>query len=132
MRISIKLLIILFWIFPAVAFAANVPLPDQKQEERAQTLFTEFRCMVCQGQNIADSNAEVAADMRASIRQQIVSGLSDEKIKAEMAARYGDAILMKPPFKAGTLFLWLGPWLILLAGGIGAFFYFRGAGQKKL
>lgn len=132
MQNKVKLLILLFWAFPAFAFVADVPLPDARQEQRAQILFGEIRCMVCQSQTIADSNAEVAGDMRRNIRQQITAGISDEQIKSELAEHYGDMVLMKPPFKADTLLLWLGPWLILLAGGAGAFFYFRGAGQKKL
>lgn len=132
MQNKINFLIVLLWIFPAFAYVADVPLADTRQEQRAQMLFSEIRCMVCQSQTIADSNAEVAGDMRRSIRQKIKSGVSDEEIKVELAERYGDMVLMKPPFKAGTLLLWLGPWLILLMGGAGAFFYFCGAGQKKL
>lgn len=128
---KLSLLITLFWVFPALAFMADTPLPDARQEQRAQALFKDIRCMVCEGQTIADSNAEVAGDMRRSIREQIASDLSEEKIKSDLSGHYGDMILMKPPFKASTILLWLGPWLILLVGGVGAFFYFRGANLKK-
>lgn len=116
-------------IFPA--FAADVPLPDVVQETRARALFGEIRCMVCQSETIADSNAEVAADMRAGVRQQIASGASDEQIKLGLAARYGNGILMKPPLKNNTLLLWFGPWLVLFFGAIGAYFYFCGTKPQK-
>ena len=128
---SVGMAIVFLWIFPLFAFAADVPLPDSGQERRAQELFKEIRCMVCQGQAISDSNAEVAGDIRRNIRQQITSGMSEEKIKSELAQRYGDVILMNPPFKTSTVLLWLGPWVVLLIGGGAAFFYFHGAKPKK-
>ena len=117
------------WIL-LVAFplcAADVPLADKAHEKRAQNLFREIRCMVCAGESVADSHAAVAGDMRANIRKQIEQGVSDEAIKMDLADKYGDVILMDPPFKRGTVLLWLGPWLILGLGMVGAFFYFRKA-----
>jgi cytochrome c-type biogenesis protein CcmH len=128
---KLSLIFIVFWVSPALAFMADTQLLDAGKEQRAQALFKEIRCMVCEGQTIADSNAGVAGDMRRSIREQITSNLSDEEIKSDLAERYGDMVLMKPPFKPATALLWFGPWLILLAGGIAAYFYFRGNKPEK-
>ncbi len=115
----------LLLVFPAFAFTVDVPVSDPVLEARAQSLFHEIRCMVCQGQAIADSNASVASDMRADIRKQIVAGVSDDNIKAGLAAQYGDVILMKPPLKNSTVLLWFGPWLVLFLGMVATYFYFR-------
>jgi cytochrome c-type biogenesis protein CcmH len=117
--------LVLFCSFPL--YAADVPLADMTQEKRAQSLFREIRCMVCASETIADSHVEVASDMRMNIRSKIEVGVSDEAIKQNLADKYGDVILMKPPFKSGTALLWFGPWIILLLGMVGAYFYFRGA-----
>ena len=125
----INFIVLLLVIFPTLA--ADIPLPDREQETRARKLFGEIRCMVCQSETIADSKAEIAEDMRANVRQQIASGVSDEQIKSGLAARYGNVILMKPPLKNNTLLLWFGPWLVLSFGAIGAYFYFRSAKPQK-
>lgn len=95
------------------------------QEARAQALFRELRCLVCQSQSLADSGAPLAADMRAVIRERIAQGESDEAIRAYLVSRYGDAILMNPPLDEGTALLWAGPALILLIGGLLAARHFR-------
>ena len=93
------------------------PLADAGLEARAKSLQRELRCLVCQGQSIDESNSALAADLRRLIRQQIQAGQSDEDIKNFLVARYGAFVLMKPPVRQDTFFLWFGPGLLVLAGG---------------
>jgi len=88
--------------------------PDE--EARYQTLTEELRCLVCQNQNLADSNAELAQDLRKQIYQMIEQGRSNQEITAYMVQRYGDFVLYRPPLRSTTLLLWLGPFAILLLG----------------
>jgi len=123
--------------FPAVAWAqaAEVAKPDPLVEERLKGLAEELRCLVCQNQTIADSNAPLALDLRNQIRAQVAAGRSDDQIRAYMVERYGDFVLYRPPFKATTAVLWLGP-LLLIVVGAGAFFTIvrkrRGAAGEPL
>ena len=95
--------------------APDRPLADPAQEARAQVLFEDIRCVVCQHEAIADSPAGVAGDMRAWVREQVAAGRTDQQIRDELVRRYGDYVLFTPPFRAETLLLWLVPFLI--AGG---------------
>jgi cytochrome c-type biogenesis protein CcmH len=108
------------WSIAAFGQAAEVAHPDARVEERLRTLAEELRCLVCQNQTIADSNAPLALDLRNQIRGQIAAGASDAQIREYMVDRYGDFVLYRPPLKATTLLLWGGPFL-LLAIGIGVF-----------
>ena len=102
------------------------PMPnDPVANKRAVHLAEELRCLVCQNQTIADSNAELAADLRGQIRDQIAQGKTDAQIVDFMVERYGDFVLYRPPVKGTTLFLWFGPLALLLAGGCGLFVYLR-------
>ena len=93
------------------------PLADDPvAEKRLVKLSEELRCLVCQNQNIADSNAELAQDLRREIRGMIRAGKSDQEIVDFMVARYGDFVLYRPPLKATTVILWAGPLLLLLIG----------------
>jgi cytochrome c-type biogenesis protein CcmH len=83
-------------------------LKDPALEARAREIGRALRCVVCQNQAIDDSNAEVAHDMRRAVRERLAAGDSDDAVFAFMVARYGDYVLLKPPFKSGTLLLWLG------------------------
>jgi len=93
-----------------------VPLTDPVLEARAKALQRELRCLVCQGQSIDESNAPLAADLRRLIRQQIQGGQSDNDIKSFLVARYGAFVLMKPPVRDDTFFLWFGPAMLILIG----------------
>jgi cytochrome c-type biogenesis protein CcmH len=93
------------------------PLADSGLEARAKSLQRELRCLVCQGQSIDESNSALAADLRRLIRQQIQAGQSDDDIKNFLVARYGAFVLMKPPVRQDTFFLWFGPGLLVLVGG---------------
>lgn len=99
------------------AAAPDQPLASPAQEARAQALFKDVRCVVCQHESIADSPAGIAADMRGLVREEIASGADDEAIRADLVRRWGDYILFRPPVKAATWLLWFGPLtLVLLAG----------------
>jgi cytochrome c-type biogenesis protein CcmH len=89
---------------------------DPQREARYRHLIHELRCLVCQNQNLADSNADLAQDLRQEIYEMIQGGSSDEQIVDFMVARYGDFVLYRPPLKPSTLLLWAGPFLLLAAG----------------
>ncbi|HET8611184.1 MAG TPA: cytochrome c-type biogenesis protein [Sphingomonas sp.] len=96
---------------------AYTQLPDPKQEARAEALMQTIRCVVCQGQSIADSNADLAGDMRAIVRQRIAAGEKPEAIRQWMIQRYGAWVSYKPPLEPITWPLWIAPLLLLLLGG---------------
>jgi cytochrome c-type biogenesis protein CcmH len=101
------------------------PLPDPAMEAEARAFMRDIRCVVCQSQSIDESDAEIAAQLRNVIREQMAAGKSPDEIRAFLVARYGDFVLMKPPFKASTAVLWGGPF-ILVAIGIGVILLQRG------
>ena len=105
---TIKLSLILF-LFQGYAVA---------EDPRAIELFKEVRCLVCQGQTIHESNAELAEDLKKLIREKISQGETDQQIKAYLVERYGDWILMTPPFNSLTYILWSLPFLIMIIGAI--------------
>ena len=100
------------------AHYANRQLADPGKEEAAQRLMVTLRCLVCQGQSIADSNAEMAGDMRALVRQRIEAGESPGAVRQWLIERYGDYVTYDPPFGAATAALWLAPLMLLLVGGV--------------
>ena len=114
------LLLVIALALPGFAFAqaAEVARPDATVEARLKHLAEELRCLVCQNQTIADSNAPLALDLRNQIRQQIAAGRSDEQIRAYMVERYGEFVLYRPPFTATTALLWLGPALLIVIGAV--------------
>ena len=91
---------------------------DPVKAARAVKLAEKLRCLVCQNQSIADSNAELANDLRGQIREQIAAGKSDDEIVSYMVNRYGDFVLYQPPFKMTTVLLWAGPALLLVGGAL--------------
>lgn len=97
--------------------APDQPLPDAGQEARARALFADVRCVVCQHESIADSPAGMAADMRRLVREEVAAGRTDEQVRRGLVDRYGDYILFQPPFRLGTLLLWLGPFALILGAG---------------
>jgi cytochrome c-type biogenesis protein CcmH len=104
---------------PRVAFAVTPDemLADPKLEARAEALSAQLRCMVCQNESIDESDAPLAHDIRVLVRKKMLEGESDAEIRAFLVTRYGDFILLKPPFKPETVLLWSGPLLLLVAGG---------------
>jgi cytochrome c-type biogenesis protein CcmH len=115
----------LLWLGLVPALAEEVQLADPKLEQRARDLSREIRCVVCQSQSVADSDADIAQEVRALIREQIAAGRSDQEIRDYLVARYGDFVLFDPPFKAATYVLWIGPFAILVLAGLGVAFFFR-------
>jgi len=85
-------------------------------DKRTAALADELRCLVCQNQTLAESNAPLAVDLRNQIREQLAKGASEREVRDFMVARYGDFVLYKPPFKASTVALWLGPFALLALG----------------
>ncbi len=119
-------------VAPALAIRPDEVLSDSKQEARARAIGRELRCLVCQNESIDDSDADLAHDLRVIVRQRIVAGDSDEQVKAYIVARYGNYVLLKPPFLAETYLLWIGPALLLIAAaGAALFFYRRTAAQPE-
>ena len=107
-------------------------LADNPQvEARLKTLAVELRCLVCQNQTLADSHAPLAEDLRREVREMIAKDMSDKEIIDFLVQRYGDFVLYRPPWKASTSLLWLGPFLLLIAGATGLVFALRRR-QKKL
>lgn len=94
--------------------AAQAQELSAEHEARYRTLIHELRCLVCQNQTVADSNADLAKDLRDQVRSQILAGRDDTQIRRYLTDRYGDFVLYKPPLSPRTLLLWLGPFLLLL------------------
>ena len=114
------LLSIALWLtlaMPVLAVTPSEILPDAKLEARARALSAQLRCMVCQNQSIDDSDADLARDLRKIVRERVAAGEPDDTIMAYLTARYGDFILLQPPFNTGTMLLWGAPVLALLLGG---------------
>lgn len=107
----------LLFLAPAFATLPDERLQDAKLEARARIISQELRCMVCQNQSIDDSDATIAKDLRLLVRERLLAGESDSQVIAYIHARYGDFVLLRPPFNMATLLLWLAPFLILLAAG---------------
>ncbi len=125
-RLLLLFLLLLLAAAPASAAVSPVEvLPDPVLEARARAIGQELRCLVCQNQSIDDSDAELARDLRRIVRERLVAGDDDREVLAFVTARYGDYVLLRPPFKVSTLVLWLGPLAILLAGAGAAFVFLR-------
>ncbi len=117
MRHLYLLIVLLFAaLSPAHAVTPDEVLKDPALEERAREISKGLRCLVCQNQSIDDSDATLAKDLRVLVRDRLTSGDTDEEVISYVVSRYGDFVLLKPPFNAETLLLWLGPFLLALVG----------------
>ncbi len=125
----IFLSLVIFFSVPQVFANSIYPLDSAKKEAQFNHLLKELRCLVCQNQDLADSNAELAKDLRNQVYQLVTEGKSDTEITDYLTARYGDFILFKPPVKAITYLLWFGPALFLLLGGV---IFWRACFRKSL
>ncbi|SMF11802.1 cytochrome c-type biogenesis protein CcmH [Tistlia consotensis] len=132
MRRGLALLLAAALLAPALLapVAAWAVLPSEKLadpalEARARAISEEIRCVVCQNESVDASDADIAHDLRVLIRERLKAGDSDQQVKDYLVARYGDYVLLKPPFASYTLVLWLGPVAVLLLGGLGAAVFLR-------
>ena len=114
----------------AVHAADPLVCDDPAMEERYNDLTLELRCLVCQNQNLADSDAELAQDLRREIYDMMMDGQGDDQIKTFMVDRYGDFVLYRPAMSGNTLLLWLMPGILLGVGAIAVFFTVRNRNQR--
>ena len=128
MRNSVVFLFALVWGFTAHTASIDQPLMDAAQEKTAQSVFRELRCVVCEGQSLAESDATLAVQMRAHVRKMVRDGGSPDEILNYFRARYGEHILLTPPMERHTALLWLAP--ILLLGG-GSYMVWRATRHKN-
>lgn len=112
MRRAMKLAVMGLCMQASAALAAGAPGATEL-DARTQALAGELRCLVCQNQTLADSHAPLALDLKAKVREQLAAGRSDEEVMTYMTDRYGDFVRYRPPFKASTWLLWLGPAALL-------------------
>jgi cytochrome c-type biogenesis protein CcmH len=114
--------LLLSWALPAPAQIEVNQEPlvfeNAEQEARFQQLTEELRCLVCQNQNLADSDAPLAHDLREEIHDMMLAGQDNEQIKAFLVDRYGDFVLYNPPVKSNTIFLWAAPLVLLVFGAV--------------
>ncbi len=135
MRLAPFIVFALSLLVVAPGHAVAAPQPDEQMEdaaleERARGLYRDLRCVVCQSQSIDESNAPLAADMRAIVRERLLAGDSDSEVRGWLQARYGDYVLMSPPVQGNTILLWLFPLLALGGGGVAIVIFFRGQSAR--
>ncbi|TCK31319.1 cytochrome c-type biogenesis protein CcmH [Ancylobacter aquaticus] len=123
--VLVYLLLAFALVTPAAAVQPDEVLPDAAQEARARELSKELRCMVCQNQSIDDSDAPLARDLRLLVRERIQDGDSDREVMDYLVARYGEFVLLRPTWHGANAILWLAPFAVLVAGGIGLFLAYR-------
>ena len=113
-----RALILLFCMIPFYSFAGEAQdmAKDPVLEKRMVGLAENLRCLVCQNESLASSHAELAEDLRREVRELMQKGMTDQEIKDYLVARYGDFVLYEPPMKSYTVLLWLGPFILLIAG----------------
>jgi len=132
MQAGIRTLIALAVLLVAFQLAAQEPLvfPNQAEEDRYNQLTLELRCLVCQNQNLADSDAPLAQDLRQEIYEMMQAGQTNDQIKTFLVDRYGDFVLYRPAIGGNTLALWLAPLVLLGVGAVGVFFTVRNRNRK--
>jgi len=117
--------LLLICLVPAAPGKEAQPAEDPQIAQRMKNLTQQLRCLVCQNETLADSQADLAEDLRREIREQMKAGKTDQEILAYLTQRYGDFVLYKPPVKATTYLLWFGPFVVLLCGLLLLFQYLR-------
>lgn len=122
----------LFLFTALVQSGQPLTFDSDSQEVRYNALVAELRCLVCQNQNLADSDAELAQDLRREVLELMQSGKSDEEIKTFLVDRYGEFVLYRPRLEKATYLLWLGPAVLLLMGAVGVGFNIRKRNQQFL
>jgi cytochrome c-type biogenesis protein CcmH len=130
-RLALLAATLLLLAGPAAAVTPDEQLPDPAQEARARALSQELRCVVCQNQTIDESDATLAHDLRVILRERIAAGDTDKQAEDYLVQRYGSYVMLRPPFQADTVALWLGPLAVLLLGGLGVGIYMRGRNPRE-
>jgi cytochrome c-type biogenesis protein CcmH len=125
MRVLLAIVFTLLTAAPALAVQPDEMLDNPKLEARAREISKELRCVVCQNESIDESNAELARDLRLLVRDRLTKGDSNEEVIQYVVDRYGDFVLLKPPFKVETYALWFGPGIIAVLGIIGLIAFYR-------
>ncbi len=115
-----------------MALGIDPPLADPKLEARAVELHKQLRCLVCQNQSIHDSNAGLARDLREVVRERLVAGDTDQETIDYVVDRYGDWVLLKPPFNLSTAALWGAPFALILLGGLSVVMFLRRVGRTNV
>ena len=124
MKLSKLFILVLTLTLSFSALAQSAPAQEpmvfdtQQQQDRFNQLTQELRCLVCQNQNLADSDAQLAHDLRAEVHEMLLAGKSNDDIKLFMVERYGDFVLYRPPVQENTYLLWLAPLVLLLLGAL--------------
>lgn len=125
---SVALLAGLLLATPALAVQPDEMLPDPVMESRARDISKDLRCVVCQNESIDESNAELARDLRILVRDRLKAGDSDSQVVQYVVDRYGDYVLLRPPFKGSTYILWFGPVAFALLALLGGWWFYRSRG----
>ena len=115
-KLLVAVLALLFFSQPVLAVEPGEMLDDPVLEARARELSTGLRCLVCKNQNIDESNAGLARDLRILVRERLVAGDTNEEAMGYIVSKYGEYVLLKPKFALHTLILWLGPFVLLIVG----------------
>jgi cytochrome c-type biogenesis protein CcmH len=132
-RIAVRLAAVAGALFClAAASDPSERLADPGQEARARAITRDVRCLVCQNESIDDSEATLAADLRKLVREQVAAGKSDAEVKAYLKSRYGEFVLLKPPFSWGNAALWGAPFLVAAVGGALLIFRRRSGPQLEV
>ncbi len=130
---SVNSLFFLLLILCMPLQAQDLPVfSNTEHKARFQTLIEELRCLVCQNQSLADSDAELAQDLRAQVLTMLEQGHSDQEILEFMVARYGDFVLYRPPVKSTTAFLWFGPFILAGVAIIAMFIFLFKRNKKQI
>jgi cytochrome c-type biogenesis protein CcmH len=125
-------LALILLLMPGLAWAGEAKplMEDPVAEARLKHLAVELRCLVCQNQTLADSNAPLAEDLRREVREMIAKNMSDQEIIDFLVSRYGDFVLYRPPLKATTTLLWVGPFVLMIGGAIALVTAMKRRGRK--
>ncbi|MES1990278.1 MAG: cytochrome c-type biogenesis protein [Pseudomonadota bacterium] len=124
-RLVLALSLLVALAAPALAVNPGEALSDPALEARARVISKELRCLVCQNQSIDDSDADLAADLRHLVRERLTAGDSDQQVLDYLVARYGDFVLLRPPFISATVLLWLAPFGVVVFGALGLWLAYR-------
>ena len=132
LKLSISLLFVLVFSASLQAKVETHDFENAQMEADYKVLINELRCLVCQNQNLADSNAELAQDMRSKVFKMLGEGKQKQEIVDYMVARYGDFVMYRPPVKSSTFILWFGPLIFFVVAGIVVATYIRRQKQETV